>query len=72
MLLRNLDPIHGLYNGTHLRLIRSTRRILECHILGRNGAPSYYPLISLYMRSTVLSGALGHYLRFHFRFPQHL
>ena len=33
MLLRNLDPIHGLYNGTCLRLIKSTRRILECHVL---------------------------------------
>ena len=36
-LLRNLDPMHGLYNGTRLRLIRSTRHILECHVLGGDG-----------------------------------
>ena len=36
MLLRNLNPIHGLYNGTQLKLIRSTRRVLECHVLGNN------------------------------------
>ena len=37
MLLRNLDPIHGLYNGTRLRLIRSTSRILECRVLKEDG-----------------------------------
>ena len=37
MLLYNLDPIHGLYNGTWLRLIRSTQQVLECCILGRDG-----------------------------------
>ena len=37
MLLCNLDPIHGLYNGTRLRLIRSTQRILECRVLGGVG-----------------------------------
>ena len=37
MLLQNLDPMHGLYNGTQLRLIRSTRRILECCVLGAVG-----------------------------------
>ena len=36
MLLRNLDPIHGLYNGTQLKLIRSTRCVLECCVLGNN------------------------------------
>lgn len=36
MLLRNLDPIHGLYNGTRLRLLRSTRRVLECRILSED------------------------------------
>ena len=30
MLLCNLDPIHGLYNGTRLILIRALRRVLEC------------------------------------------
>jgi hypothetical protein len=33
MLLRNLDPLHGLYNETWLRLLRSTRQILECRVL---------------------------------------
>ena len=33
MLLRNLDPIHGLYNGTRLILIRALRRVLECQVL---------------------------------------
>ena len=37
MLLRNLDPLHGLYNGTQLRLLRSTRRILEYCVLNENG-----------------------------------
>jgi hypothetical protein len=37
MLLRNLDPLHGLYNGTRLRLLRSTRQIPECHGLNENG-----------------------------------
>ena len=37
MLLRNLDPIHGLYNGTQLRLLRSTQHVLECHVLNENG-----------------------------------
>ena len=33
ILLCNLDSIHGLFNGTRLRLIRSTSRILECCVL---------------------------------------
>ena len=37
MLLRNLDPLHGLYNGTRLKLIRSTPRVLECRVLKENG-----------------------------------
>ncbi|KIO01662.1 hypothetical protein M404DRAFT_149372 [Pisolithus tinctorius Marx 270] len=37
MLLHNLDPIHGLYNGTRLRLVRSTHRILECRVLKEDG-----------------------------------
>jgi ATP-dependent exoDNAse (exonuclease V) alpha subunit len=49
MLLRNLDPIHGLYNGTRLRLIRSTPRILECRVLkeGGNGEVVLIPRIAL-------------------------
>ena len=37
MLLHNLDLVHGLYNGTCLKLIRSTRQILECHVLSEEG-----------------------------------
>ena len=36
MLLCNLDPIHGLYNGIWLRLIRSTQQVLEHCILDRD------------------------------------
>ena len=34
MLLRNIDPPQGLCNGTHLKVIRTTRYTLECSILG--------------------------------------
>ena len=34
MLLHNIDPMNGLCNGTHLRLLRSTCHILECKMLG--------------------------------------
>ena len=37
MLLRNLDPIHGLYNGARMRLIRSIPRILKYYILKEEG-----------------------------------
>ncbi|KAG6328463.1 hypothetical protein ID866_10626 [Astraeus odoratus] len=33
MLLHNLGPIHVLYNGTHLKLLRSIYHVLECQIL---------------------------------------
>jgi len=33
MLLCNLDPIHGLYNGTDLILVRALRHVLECQVL---------------------------------------
>jgi hypothetical protein len=33
MLLRNLDPTHGLYNGTRMVLVNSTRRVLQCRVL---------------------------------------
>ena len=29
MLLRNLDPANGLCNGTHMRLLNSTYRVLQ-------------------------------------------
>ncbi|KIK93212.1 hypothetical protein PAXRUDRAFT_76419, partial [Paxillus rubicundulus Ve08.2h10] len=31
MLLWNLDPLHGLYNGTHMVIVNSTRHVLQCH-----------------------------------------
>ena len=37
MLLYNLDPLHGLCNGTWLRLLRATQRVLECCVLTENG-----------------------------------
>jgi hypothetical protein len=33
MLLRNLDPTHGLYNGTRMILVSHTTRILRCRVL---------------------------------------
>ena len=38
MLLRNLDPMNSLCNGTRLRLLRSTCHILECRVLGGDNA----------------------------------
>ena len=34
ILLRNLDPSVGLCNGTRLRVLRISPRVLECAILG--------------------------------------
>ena len=33
ILLRNLDPLQGLCNGTRLRVVRIQSRVLECEIL---------------------------------------
>jgi len=33
MLLRNLSPAQGLYNGTRLIVLNSTRKVLQCQIL---------------------------------------
>ena len=33
MLLRNIDPNHGLYNGTCMIVMRSTQCVLQCHVL---------------------------------------
>jgi ATP-dependent exoDNAse (exonuclease V) alpha subunit len=33
MLLRNLDPTQGLYNGTRMILVSWTARVLKCHVL---------------------------------------
>ena len=30
MLVRNIDPNHGLYNGTCMIVMRSTQRVLQC------------------------------------------
>ena len=69
MLLCNPDPIHGLYNGTRLRLIRSTSRILECHVLkeGGDGDMVFIPRIALDL------GLEGSPIPFHcLQFPIHL
>jgi hypothetical protein len=36
MLLRNLDPSQGLYNGTRMLLVDWTTHLLRCRILGQN------------------------------------
>jgi len=36
MLLRNLDLIHGLCNGTRMTLLRASTRCLEVRLNGRN------------------------------------
>ncbi|KIL69113.1 hypothetical protein M378DRAFT_41095, partial [Amanita muscaria Koide BX008] len=33
MLLRNLNPTLGLYNGTRLILVNSTTKVLQCRVL---------------------------------------
>jgi ATP-dependent exoDNAse (exonuclease V) alpha subunit len=35
MLLQNLDPRNGLYNGTRMILIHSTQHVLQCRVLRR-------------------------------------
>ena len=37
LLLRNLDPSLGLYNGTRMVVVNFTSHILECRVLSRNG-----------------------------------
>ena len=72
MLLCNLDPIHGLYNGTHLRLIRSTCRTLECHVLNGNVGNNANNVF-LIPRLTLDSGLEDSPASFcHFQFPVHL
>ena len=69
MLLCNLDPIHSFYNGTRLRLIRSTRRILECRILGRDGGDN----MVMIPRMALNSGLKDSPVPFRrFQFPVHL
>ena len=38
MLLHNQDPMNGVCNGTHLRLLRSTHCILKYRVLGGDNA----------------------------------
>ena len=72
MLLHNLDPIHGLYNGTCLRLIRSTCKILECHVLNGDGGNNANNVV-LISRLTLDSGLEDSPVPFcHFQFPVHL
>ena len=72
MLLHNLDSIYGLYNGTCLRLIRSTCRILECHVLNRDGGNNANNVV-LIPRLTLDFGLEDSPVPFHcFQFPVHL
>jgi len=49
MLLRNLDPINGLCNGTRMILLKIQAHVLECCILGgrHKGHIAFIPRISL-------------------------
>jgi len=49
MLLRNMDPSHGLCNGTHLILLEVRPRVLKCRILGGKhaGYVAFIPRITL-------------------------
>lgn len=49
ILLRNLDPSHGLCNGTRMVLLRMSERVLDVKILGgdHNGQTAFIPRISL-------------------------
>ncbi|MDQ1532071.1 MAG: hypothetical protein QOE37_2176 [Microbacteriaceae bacterium] len=47
MLLRNLDPLNGLCNGTRMILLRIKPRVLECRILGGDGKTVFIPRISI-------------------------
>ena len=68
MLLCNLDPIHGLYNGIQLRLIRSTQQVLEYCILDRDD----YNVV-LIPRMALDSDLDDSPVPFHcFQFPVHL
>ena len=37
LLLRDLNPSFGLYNGTRIVVVNFTSHILECRVLSRNG-----------------------------------
>jgi hypothetical protein len=49
MLLRNLDPVQGLFNGTRLLLTNIKPRVLECRILGGKfaGTTVFIPRITI-------------------------
>src|SRR5882762_5390378 len=49
MLLRNIDPSHGLCNGTHLILLEVRTYVLKCHILGGKhaGSVAFIPRVTL-------------------------
>jgi PIF1-like helicase/Helicase len=45
MLLRNLNPHQGLYNGTRMILVDSTRHVLQCRVLRREHEAGHQPEI---------------------------
>ena len=51
MLLRNLDPLKGLCNGTRLRVSQIGRKVLKCRIISGNakfaGNVMFIPIITL-------------------------
>ena len=69
MLLCNLDPMNGLCNGTHLRLLRSTHHILECRVLGGNDANNVIFIPCMFLNSGLQDSPIP----FHcLQFPVHL
>jgi len=71
MLLRNLDPMNGLCNGTRLRLLRSTCCILECRVLGGDNANNVVFIHHMALDSK--SGLQDSPMSFHgLQFPVHL
>ena len=58
ILLRNLDPLQGLCNGTRLRVVRIQSRVLECEILAARfaGTVVWIPRIHLLSPSESIVG----------------
>ena len=72
MLLCNLDPIDDSYNGSRLKLIRSTHRILGCHVLNGDVGNNVNNVV-LIPRLTLDSGLEDFPVPFCcFQFPVHL
>jgi hypothetical protein len=47
MLLRNVDPVNKLCNGTRMILLQIKPRVLECRILGGDGKTVFIPRMML-------------------------